>query len=251
MKSKSQVIVLVKASPQPSKKHSETVCCAGVTTDGKWKRLFPIRYRRLSDDKSFVRWNIVDFEYSKPKDDKRLESCRVHEESIQVSGKVKNEVEKSRIVDSVLVASEKQAIAQGHSLALIRPENPAFSWRKLSEAEIESDRQKFNAEARQLSLLEDEISAYEPCPYKFTLRYNDHDGEHRKTCADWETSAAYFNLRKGYAEKKVLEHLRDTYCDKYASKGLVLSLGNMKRRPQTWQLLGLFPVQATEQKELF
>ena len=42
---KCRVTILVKALPQPSKTHGETVCCAGVTVHGEWKRLFPVRYR--------------------------------------------------------------------------------------------------------------------------------------------------------------------------------------------------------------
>lgn len=44
---KRRVRILVKAFPQPSNKHEETVCCAGVTEDGlELLRLYPIRYRR-------------------------------------------------------------------------------------------------------------------------------------------------------------------------------------------------------------
>jgi len=44
---KRRVRILVKAFPQPSTKHEETVCCAGVTEDGEQLlRLYPIRYRR-------------------------------------------------------------------------------------------------------------------------------------------------------------------------------------------------------------
>ena len=45
---KRRIRILVKALPQPSTKHEETVCCAGVTEDGReLLRLYPIRYRRL------------------------------------------------------------------------------------------------------------------------------------------------------------------------------------------------------------
>jgi hypothetical protein len=34
-----QIIILVKAWPQPSRKYGETVCCAGVTPEGEWRPL--------------------------------------------------------------------------------------------------------------------------------------------------------------------------------------------------------------------
>lgn len=251
MISKSRVTILVKASPQPSKRHNETVCCAGLTESGEWKRLFPIRFRHLSEDKAFKRWNIVKFNYGSPKDDNRKESCKVHEDSIQIAGKVSKSTEKSSLIERALVASEKAAIGRNDSLAIIRPNNVSFSWKRLDSSQIESDRQKFKQYAAQLSMLDEEIAAYEPCPYKFTLSYHDGDGPHNKTCADWETSATFFNLRRQMEEADVLKHLESTYCDAYVKTGLVLALGNVKRRPHTWQLLGLFPVQQTIQSDLF
>lgn len=246
----SSAVILVKAYPQPSKKHSETVCCAGVGLDGKWRRLFPIRFRQLSAEKSFSRWDIVDFSYSKPSDDSRVESCRVHEESISISGRVKLDSEKQKIVASATVASERAAMALKQSLALIRPMNMRFKYRRRSDAEIEEMRQSFAEQARQASMFDKDLDALEPCPFEFSMVYDDEDGPHQKTCADWETYAAFFNLRKSYSEQEVLKHLEKTYVQDYARKGVVFALGNMKKRPQTWQLLGIFSAFPTVQMSL-
>ena len=45
-----RVVILVKAAPHPSRRYQETVCCAGVTTEGEWRRLYPVRFRHLTDD---------------------------------------------------------------------------------------------------------------------------------------------------------------------------------------------------------
>ncbi|MRU14748.1 hypothetical protein FDP25_04805 [Roseovarius sp. A21] len=74
------------------------------------------------------------------------------------------------------------------------------------------------------------------------MRFTDGDGKIRnKRCSDWETSAAFFKLSRRYDENAALEHLETTYCKDYVETGLVLALGNMAKRPQTWQLLGIFP----------
>src|SRR5438067_2475599 len=80
----SRAVVLVKALPQPSKTYGETVCCAGVTAVGEWKRLFPVRFRHLAGDSSFSRWDWVRFNYRSPTRDRRTESCHVYEDSIIV-----------------------------------------------------------------------------------------------------------------------------------------------------------------------
>jgi hypothetical protein len=55
-----RVRILVKAFPQPSKAHEETVCCAGISEDGtELLRLFPIRFRRLPKEHQFDRFDLV------------------------------------------------------------------------------------------------------------------------------------------------------------------------------------------------
>jgi hypothetical protein len=99
--SECRVTILVKALPQPSKKYGETVCCAGVTPEGQWKRLYPIRYRHLAGETSFGRWNVVKFRYRSPPQDKRAESCNVEEDSIQIVGETPdNEGRRSSIHSS-------------------------------------------------------------------------------------------------------------------------------------------------------
>lgn len=247
----SRVTILVKASPQPSKSHQETVCCAGLTDGGDWKRLFPVRFRRLEGDKSFKRWDIVEFKYELPSSDTRVESCRLFEESIKITGRVTRKEEKSSLIERALVSSESEAAANNQSLAVIRPRNVNLQWQRLLPAELEEDKKKFAAQVAQLSFLEEQLPPYEPCPFKFIMTYEDGAGKKRKTCADWETSAAFFKLSRDKSEAEALEHLRYTYCEKYVKSGLVLALGNMKKRPQTWQLLGVFPVEEAVQRDLF
>jgi hypothetical protein len=74
------------ALPQRSAKHGETVCCAGVTVNGQFKRLYPIRFRHLKEDTSFKRWDWIDFKLVRPSHDTRRESCRVFEDSIAIGG---------------------------------------------------------------------------------------------------------------------------------------------------------------------
>jgi hypothetical protein len=117
-----RVTILVKALPQPSKTHGETVCCAGVTADGHWRRLFPVRFRHLSGDRAFKRWDWVRFKYTKPSRDTRVESCRVHEESLSVEGSLPKS-EQASFLNPLVLPSIDAAIARCLSLALLRPKN--------------------------------------------------------------------------------------------------------------------------------
>jgi len=150
----SRVTILVKAYPQPSKKHAETVCCAGIDDYGKWRRLYPIRFRQLSSEQTFARWNIVRFHYSRPVNDTRKESCKVHEESIEVLESVTSKTQKQNLVDAAVGGSERVAAQRGDSLALIRPRNVRFHWKRRSLDELTSARSAFEMQARQASLFD-------------------------------------------------------------------------------------------------
>lgn len=243
----SRVTILIKAYPQPSKKHIETVCCAGLDAEGNWRRLYPVRFRQLADEQCFSRWNIVKFSYSRPLQDSRKESCRIHEETIQILGKVSSKQEKRHIVDSAVVLSELEAGRRGDSLALIRPSNVRFSSKPRSLAELADAREAFEEQAKQASMFDRKLDLLEPCPYEFKMKYVDGSGQHSKTCSDWETSAAFFRLSKKYTTAEVLQHLEHRYCVDYVKTGLIFALGNLMKRPRTWQLLGIFPSEKSDQ----
>lgn len=83
-KRKIRAYILVKAYPQPSTKYEETVCCAALTEDGQFVRLFPIRYRRLPESCRFDRFDLIEFEAERPRSDGRPESLHVDEDSIRI-----------------------------------------------------------------------------------------------------------------------------------------------------------------------
>src|SRR5690606_21570820 len=162
----------------------ETVCCAGVTADGHWKRLFPIRFRHLSGSASFKRWDWVEFNYRTPTRDKRTESCHVNEESIRVVGSLRPN-ERSRLLEPMIVGSGLAAAANGRSLALIRPRNTWFYCRRKSPSDVEAERDAFRRSANQTSLFDKELAEIEPSPIQFRFRFEDDAGPHEYECGDW------------------------------------------------------------------
>ncbi len=248
-----RVAILVKALPQPSSKHGETVCCAGVTRDGKWKRLFPVRFRRLEGDAAFGRWDWVDYRYREPTADRRTESCHVFEDSIMVVGKLA-ERERAPLLNPLVLGSGKAAAERGQSLTLVRPRNPRFLFKRKSVADVERDREAFCHAARQDDIFDEKLAEIEPTPYEFIFKFDDDDGSHIYRNGDWETHAAFFHHRRRTSEEEALRWLGETYNEKYPAKGMAFVLGNVASRPQTWQLLGVIRLdltRETEQSDLF
>ena len=128
-----KVLVLVKALPHAGKKHGETVCCAGVTEDGEWRRQYPVHFRRLKDQ--FGRWDWIEYDWIKPGgEDRRLESRRVQEDTIKRHGDIP-ERERAQFLNRIIVPSTEVAASLGHSLALIRPTKSRFHWKKKTKKE--------------------------------------------------------------------------------------------------------------------
>ena len=245
----SRVIILVKALPRPSKQYGETVCCAGVTADGKWKRLYPIRFRHLQGEKSFSRWDWLKFKYRNPTRDRRDESCHVHEESIELDGEFP-ERDRPRFFNRLIVGSAKHAAERELSLALIRPRNTRFTFKQKSAKEIEDEKESYRFAAQQESFFDQKLADLEPSPYEFRFSFEDESGTHNYQDGDWETHAMFFRERNRTSEQGALRWMNEIFNERYPKKGMAFAIGNMAKRPQTWQLLGVIRLDETIQSEL-
>lgn len=246
-----RVSILVKALPQRSTIHGETVCCAGVTAFGEFKRLYPIRFRHLTDQVAFKRWDWVDFKYRLPTSDRRKESCHVMEDSIHVNGSMPPK-DRQSFLNRLVSPSVKAAEANGQSLALIRPCKTNFYFKKKKQDELEEERRTYAEAARQGSFFDERLKALEPSPYEFRFKFEDEAGAHDYANGDWEAHAMFFNgRRREGSDQAALDWMAKTFNDEYPKRGILFCVGNMAKRPQTWQLLGVLRVGDTSQASLF
>jgi len=246
----SRVVVLVKALPQPSKTYGETVCCAGVTVEGQWKRLFPVRFRHLNGDSSFSRWDWVRFNYRPPTRDKRVESCHVYEDSIVVEHRLPLN-ERNRLLAPLITGSAIEAMELGRSLTLIRPTNTRFVAKRKSASALAEEKEVYKIAARQTSIFDRELAELEPSPFDFRFQFDDASGHHDYQNGDWETHVMFWRWRASYGETSALERMAGVFNDEYPKRGIVFALGNQAKRPQTWQLLGVIRLEEMTQGDLF
>jgi hypothetical protein len=236
--------VLVKAVPRPSKGYRETVCCAGVTAAGQWRRLYPVRFRQLVAEQQFARWQWVDYTWQTPRGDYRRESRRIEENTLQ-PGRVMPVRGRLPAVVPLLRASTREAAALGESLALIEPRDITLKARPKKVETIQAERAAFREAARQQSLLDRDVSDFEPCPYAIAMAFTDHDGvRHAPQCGDWETTATFFNMRRrGADDATIIAHLRAEFTEQRHGRRIFLAMGTVAKRPQQWLLLGVLRVQ--------
>lgn len=242
------MVVLVKALPHAGTKHGETVCCAGVTPHGEWRRQFPIHFRRLQD--KFKRWDLIEYKYRFPKDDRRPESRRVQEDAISVVGAV-SASERARLLSPIIVPSTIVARDRGQSLALIRPQNAIFRAIKKTAPELLAEQRAYREAANQGSFFDKELAALEPCPYAFKFTYSDEQGgAHESTCDDWETTAMFRNFSRQYGEEPAIAQMKQTFEKDYPARGMAFAMGTHSRYPDVWLLVGVLRLDVPDQLAL-
>lgn len=243
-----KVLILVKALPHVGEKHGETVCCAGVTENGEWRRQYPIHFRNLKS--KFKRWQWIEYDWILPRDDARSESRRVQEDTIAIEGEMPSS-QRARFLAPIVVRSTDEAVARNQTLALIRPKNVRFHFHKKTAEDIKKEREAYAFAASQKSFFDDELKALDPCPYAFKFDYWTEDGKsHKATCDDWETSAMFYNFQNRYGENEALAIMDKTFNEEYPRKGMAFAMGTHSRRSQQWLLVGVIRLDEIAQMPL-
>lgn len=247
-----ECLVLIKALPHRSSNYFETVCCAGLGRDGRWRRQYPVPFRILQDKQKFRRWNWIRYEYTSPSADARWESQKVVPESIQVTSTL-GPAKRASALNQAFRTSFADAESRGESLLLMRPREVRFLWRKKTASQLDSEYEKHKALASQGSFLDVPASPLTPCPYTFYFLWKDPSGiARRHTCDDWESSTAFMRRRSRCAsENEALLSLQQTYEVDYPSKGMAFGMGTHGRRKNQWLLVGVLRVGDCIQSDLF
>jgi hypothetical protein len=257
---KERAIILVKAFPQPSQKYEETVCCAGITPEGAFVRLYPVRYRHLRPEQQFDRWDIIEYQATWPADDWRPESRHVDEESISIVQPRSHTSDEQRVrqwcahISPSLVALKEENLATHKSLGVIRPDPGSIKFRhRPLDAGSEDDRQ-LQAAFKQVSLLDEGPLSRLPVEYDFSYRFTCAGHKHDMKIHDWEVQAAYLSYKQRYGEG-ALDELRKVYEETIPARNLHLVMGTMKAHPRQFIAIGLLrsgidPVDATRQASL-
>jgi hypothetical protein len=102
-----RALIIGRASPEPSKKHIETVCTGGITEEGEVLRLYPIPLRYLAEKSRYKLWTWAKFDVQKNPSDKRKESYKVREGSIQILSQVEDRSEQFQFLQKAMVADRE------------------------------------------------------------------------------------------------------------------------------------------------
>ncbi|MCE5194038.1 MAG: hypothetical protein LLF28_01045 [Nitrospiraceae bacterium] len=248
-----QILVTVKTYPNPSKKHVETVCIAGIDLkSNQWIRLYPIPFRDLEDEKKFKKYNIIELKAEKASSDKRPESYKVDSDSIRIldyysTKKDKNWALRKKIILPTLSSSLCSILEENKindkSLGMFKPQNIRFAYKKIKLVNCE-EHDKYYA---QLDFNKKPKKAIEKIPFDFRYSFSceghsDCKG-HNLTIIDWEIFESFRKWRLKYKdENTLLEKISEKWLNKMCSgnNDTYFYVGNMHRFRDNFMVLGVF-----------
>lgn len=246
-----EVVVLIKAAPEIGQKHGETVCVAGVDAYGKWHRLYPVPFKDLAQDQRFARWDRIRFRWRKPIGDDRPESKRIIPESLRIVSKVTGD-ERSEVAARSVVKSLEEEYSAGRSLALIRPENPTFLIRRLTENEVVKSSRRRAELVNQIDMFAPSLIAREAPPFSFSYRFGHSGATRTHVCIDWETEQTFLKWRREYGEDSTLTRMKERWGIEIPSRGVVFAMGTHRVKMfRSWLLSGVIQAREPKQAALF
>jgi hypothetical protein len=244
-----RVLITVRTYPVPAQKNIEVSCTAGVTSDGKWIRLFPVPYRYLDYDKRFAKYQWIDVSVTKAPQDHRPESYKLNVDTIKIGEQVStaNAWRQRKDILGPLMRQSMCEIRRERdtngfpTLGLFRPA-------KIERLLIEPDNAEWTPQ--QLTNLDQTMLFHsgpaeklEKIPHKFRYQFRCNDSDcdgHTMMCTDWEMLESYRQWRDTYEEEWETA-FRQKYEDEMIHKrDTHFYVGTVHRYPTEWIIVGLF-----------
>jgi hypothetical protein len=258
-----RVLITVKTYPTLSRKYGETVCTAGLRSDGTWMRIYPVPFRRLDDGEQYKKFDWLDADFAPSRSDPRPESHHptnfdqmtpVGHMGTADGWRERREfmLKVARVYDRLdpLIAAAK---ANQLSLAIFKParvidfihEDDDRDWDAAKLAQMRE-------QTRQTELFAEEawretFAVIPKVPYTFSYHFEDAGGR-RSTLQvlDWECGQLYWNCLRGAAgdEAAALPKVRAKYFDEFGQRDLHFLLGTTQQfhqvGPNPWVIVGVF-----------
>lgn len=259
-----EVLITVKAYPNPSQSLGESVCIAGIARDGRFVRLYPVPFRDLEDGQRFHKYQWVRVSVTRPRNDQRPETWRPRQDSFEVISKplstadawaARREVVLANVSDSVCDIQDRQK-ADRTSLGVFRPEEVLdFVWDKDPNPEWTPG--ELGKLTQQDLFMTKERKLLQKLPYRFRYVFRcakcRNKDPHEQMVIDWELAEQYRHLRRAHDEATVLKMIKDKWLGELCGpmKDTYFFAGNMQKYPSNFLVLGVFWPPRQEQLGLF
>lgn len=243
-------MVTVKAAPNPSEAHGETVCVAGLRLDPGhegWVRLYPVNFRFLEEEHTFRKYDVISLRAT-PANEARRESWRPHIDTIKTETHLDGWAARLPYLQPhanvTMCELNRRAKSGGPSLGLVHA-------RTVDGLDVEEhpgwnpdEQRKIDAFLAQTELFETgrPKTALEAPQFRAFFRWHCRDERcdgHRQGLLDWEFTAFQRHLTGSIAEREAsirarwLEHV----CA--PERDVFFYVGNQAKRHHVFSVLGV------------
>ncbi len=249
-----RLLITVKAAPNPSARHGETVCVGALSVDPgrrSWIRLYPIHFRDLDDDNKFRKYDIVTVDALPTIQDRRPESWQPIVGTARPEHHLSTATARRSYLDPYVEDSMCRLIEQTReasdapSIALVRAYDISGLTITRHRGWTPEQQAKINGYLSQLDILDDHHRAPLQAP-RFTgsYRYRCADPRcrgHRQSLLDWEFVALQRRLG-GLTDAEAAGQLRTKFLDQLCSaeREVAFYVGNQAARPQAFSIGGVY-----------
>lgn len=257
-----KALIVVRTYPIPAESGVEVSCTAAITDDGQWLRLYPVPYRNLDRNKSFTKYQWVEFEVTKTTADARPESYTPSIKSIKILSKPLSTARgwqaRKEIIEPLRSASlcqlQRERNAHNHpTLGIFRPKlikrlriTPTSpTWTK-GQLDMLRHGNLFERQPQE---------ELEKIPYDFHYHFICDDDACKKGhwlhCTDWEMGQAWRSWSKEYGDE-----WQDKFRQRFEKEMIERNdthfyVGTVHKHPKNWIIIGLFYPPKSQTLSLF
>lgn len=257
-----EVLITVKAYPNPSLSHQEASCIAGISRDGEWIRLYPVRYRKLRQNLKPRKYDIIKMIIKKYNKDPRPESFFPEENTFEKIGYLDTSNNWRERKEWILPFASNSMCEIQSLRKKIKKSLGIFQPKEVTDFIIEDDDtdwKPYQIEImKQASLFDKLLTPLEKIPFNFKYRYMCNDRccrGHTQTIVDWEIHELYRNSRDKHEDdiKSIKKDIRNKFLNELCGpdKDTYFFVGDMRQHLGSFIVLGIFWPQKEIQQGLF
>ena len=240
---------MTKAYPEPSKRHGNVACTAGITSEGEWIRLYPIDIRYFIGKNKISKYDIIEVECKRDIDKlKRIESHKIRPDTLRIIDKRltkpkidwngRNPKILNKLDGSIELLQEKYA-EDRTSLGLIKP-------KEINDFIKTEDLEIFEKNSWSFTINLDGVKIPKvtkiPHIFKYNFKCNGcKNTNHSMQCEDWELFESYRSWGNRYKNPEVLwKTLKGRYYSWMLKKRDLYFVMGMYSQYPTWFIIGIY-----------
>lgn len=232
-----RILITVRTYPNLSEKYQETVCTGGINDKGEWRRLYPVQWRMLDEDKQYRQYDVIEVGVGENVSDGRAESRRIDTSTIRIVDHLDNWISRTDWVKPTIVRSMTEMINEQRTLAPVEVQS-VLDFLAIPDDSEWSGKQKAMLKQDGLFGGPDPL---EKIPYDFRLVWRDGDGEeHNSKFIDWEVCQTWRRYSRKYdnpVERMIDVWMNDRFC---SGRSIYFFMGNFAKHRQNFGVCGAF-----------